>query len=405
MYVRACPLAPSCVTAASVEEKWRRKLPYRIYDYNYKVGESYYNPQTSYIEERDNLRKKIDPPECASFAERFATRPFYGRAYGLPYSETQAALNQPLAHPRPRSSSASRGGSRYDPDDEPASGRSSRGRDRAPRDRKLSFNLDDEDFPSKPRRRFSLADSLDFKDPISKYIDNDYGFRSSVDKENAADDRIGVPTVLSDAIRDDIKKLEKQFRKADTLERGTGGKRGQSWTEVAYNDAFDAPGKKTVKRENVAYTDPVTGASVRKSSYQQSSRFESSKPPRAPPRPMRLLSMEDSLSDSKPRTRRRHVSISGDDQDFKFSSLSSFKSERDSGDKFGSSKKLFSDRRAKESEELTGNINRMLDKMRKHSLGELDTSSLNKNRPSFDSLDTPRRTRSVRSRYSYGYSK
>lgn len=369
------------------------------------MGESYYNPQTSYIEDRDNLRKKVDPPECASFAERFATRPFYGRAYGLPYSESEAAMNQPLAHPRPRSSSASRGRTRFEPEEEPISGRSSRSRDRAPRDRKPSFSFDDEDFPSKPRRRFSLADSLDFKDPISKYVDSDFGFRSSVDKENAADNRIGVPTVLSDAIRDDIKKLEKQFKKADTLERGTGGKRCQSWTEVAYNDAMDLPGKKTVKRENVAYTDPSTGASVRKSSYQQSSKFESSKPPRAPPRPMRLLSMEDSMSDSKPRTRRRHISISGDDQDFNFSSRSSFKSERDSGDKFSPAKKLFSERRAKESEELTGNINRMLDKMRKHSLGELDTSSLKSIRSPFDSLDTPRRTRSVRSRFSYGYSK
>lgn len=388
-----------------MEEKWRRKLPYRIYDYNYKVGESYYNPQTSYIEDRDNLRKKVAPPECASFAERFASRPFYGRAYGLPYSETEAAINQPLAHPRPRSSSASRGGSRYDPDDEPASGRYSRGRDRAPRDRKLSFNLDDEDFPSKPRRRFSLADSLDFKDPISKYIDSDYGFRSSIDKENASNDRIGIPNVLSDAIRDDIKKLEKQFKKADTLERGTGGKRGQSWTEVVYNDAMNVPGKRSVKTENVSYTDPTTGSSVRKSSYQQSSRFESSKPPRAPPRPMRLLSMEDSLSSSTPRsTRRRHVSISGDDNDFKYSSRSSFKS--DSGEKFGSSQKMFNERRAKESDELAGNINRMLDKMRKHSLGELDTYALTSTRSAFDNLDTPRRTRSVRSRnYSYGYSK
>lgn len=389
-----------------MEEKWRRKLPYRIYDYNYKVGESYYNPQTSYIEDRDNLRKKINPPECANFAERFAARPFYGRAYGLPYGEDQAALNQPLAHPRRRSSSASRGGSRYEPDDEPASGRSSRSRDRAPRDRKPSFGFDDEDFASKPRRRFSLADSLDFKDPISKYIDSDYGFRSSLDKENAPEDRVVIPSVLSEDIRNDIKKLEKQFKKADALERGTGGKRGQSWTEVVYNDALGVPGKKTVKKENVSFTDPKSGASVRKSSYQQSSRYESSKPPRAPPRPMRLLSMEDSLSDSKPRTRRRHISISGGDDDFKISSRSSFKSESDSGDKFGSAKKLFNERRAKESEDLTSNINLMLDRMRKHSLSELDTHSLMSNRSPFDSLDAPRRTRSLRSRnYSYGYSK
>ncbi|XP_063843478.1 uncharacterized protein LOC135090556 [Scylla paramamosain] len=382
---------------ASVEEKWRRKLPYRIYDYNYKVGESYYNPQTSYIEERDNLCKKSDPPECASFAERFAARPFYGK-YGLPYGEHQAALNQPLAHPR-RSSSGSRG-SRNEPDDEPLFGRTGRGRDRAPRNRRLSFSFDDddEDFapPPQPRRRFSLADSLDFKTPVSKYVDSDYGFRSSVGKENTANDKTVIPNVLSDAIREDIKKLEKQFRKANTLDRGTGGKRSQSWTEVVYNDAMNAPGKRSVKRENVSFTDPKTGSNVRKSSYQESSRFQSSKPPRAPPRPMRLLSMEDAAPE-KPRARRRHVSMS-DDTDFNLSSRSSLKS--DSDDKFSSARKMAVERRAKESEELTNNINMMLDKMRKHSLGELDTFPLR-------NTDVPRRTRSVRSRFasSYGYSK
>lgn len=390
-----------------MEEKWRRKLPYRIYDYNYKVGESYYNPQTSYIEDRDSLQKKEAPPECANFAERFAARPFYGKAYGLPYGDHESYLNRPLAHPR-RSSSGSRGRSRYEPEDEPVPIRTGRGRDRAPRDRRLSFSFDDEgdeDFMPRPRRRFSLVDDLDFKTPISKYVDSDYGFRSSVGKNRPTNDKVAIPSVLSDAIRDDIKKLEKQFRKADTLERGTGGRRSKSWTEVVYNDGTEGPGKKVVRTDNVAYTDPTTGANVRKSSYQQSTKIESSKPPRAPPRPMRLLSLEDSVSDVKPRTRRRHVSLSDDGNDFKFSSRSSFKS--DSGDnKFGSSRKMQIERRAKESEDLTSNINMMLDKMRKHSLGELDTYPLLKNRSAIDS-DGPRRTRSVKSRFasSYGYSK
>ena len=396
----------SCVTAASVEEKWRRKLPYRIYDYNYKVGESYYKPQTSYIDERDNLRKRSDPPECANFAERFASRPFYGRAYGLPYREQDAAINQPLAHPR-RSSSASRGGSRYEPDDEPSFGRTGRGRDRAPRERRPSFSFDDdEDFTPRPRRRFSLADDLDFKTPVSKYVDSDYGFRSSVGKDRASGDKLMIPSVLSDSIKSDIKKLEKQFKKAETLERGTGGNRSQSWTEIVRNDAMDEPGRRTVKKDSVTFTDPLSGSTVRKSSYQERSKFESSKPPRAPPRPMRLLSLEDSYSDLKPttRARRRHLSFSGDDDDFKFSSLSSQKS--DSGDdKFNSSRKMMSQRRAEESEKLTSNINMMLGKMRKHSLGELDTYPLKNLRTSFDS-DGPRRTRSVKSRLSsYGYSK
>jgi len=395
------------------EKKWKRKLPCRIYDYNYKVGESYYTPQTEYIDHRDNLRNKVVPPDCASYAERFATKPFYGSAYGLPYQDYEAALTQPLVQRR-RSASAGRGDVRdRERDDVPSSSRTGRGRDPKPRDRRLSFNFADEepDMPA-PRRKFSLIDDTDFKVPVSRYVDSDYGFRSSLDKDNLVDnDSFGIPSAMKDSLQKDIKKLEKQFQKADTLERGTGGPRSQQWHEVAYNDPADQPTRKTsVKRDNVSYRDPATGATVRKTSYQESSRLESSsKPPRAPPKPSRLLSMEDSDFSALPRPRRRHLSLSDNsDMDFKVSS----RSLRTGGDdvverKISSAKKVFDARRAVESEELSNNINRMINKMRKHSLsGDEPSYSSRFHRASSLDPDSSSITRRFsKSSHAYGYSK
>lgn len=395
------------------EKKWKRKLPYRIYDYNYKVGESYYNPQTQYIEDRDLLRNKVVPPECASYAERFAAKPFYGGAYGLPYDNNRSALDQPLVRRRSVSGSRADRGRDYEPASTSSAGRLGRDRDRgrAPRDRRLSFNLDEADLDM-PRRKFSLADDLDFKTPISKYVDSDFGFRSSLDRDSLTGERdpIGIPPAMKESIQGDIRKLEKQFEKASKIERGTGGPRAQQWSEVVFNEP-DTPTRKTsVKRDNVSYRDPITGANVRKTSYQETSSSSSSKPPRAPPKPSRLLSIEDSMPS---RPRRRHFSFSsGDDDNFDFK-LSS-RSIRGGGDddidrKFSSSKKMFDSRRAQESEELTNNINKMLGKMRKHSLtgGNESFSSSRFTRAS--SLDPePRSMRSsIRSeKYSsYGVSK
>lgn len=394
------------------EKKWKRKLPYRIYDYNYKVGESYYQPQTEYIDSRDNLRNKVVPPDCASYAERFAAKPIYGSAYGLPYQEHESALAQQLVHRRP--SSASRHDVRdHDRDNVPSSSRLGREQERAPRDRKFSFNLG-EDEQDKPRRKFSLVDDLDFKVPVSRYVDSDFGFRSSLDRDNlVSDDSMGIPSAMKDSIQRDIKKLEKRFKKADTLERGTGGPRSQQWHEVAYNDRDDKPTRKSsVKCDNVSYRDPATGATVRKASYQETSRRESaSKPPRAPPKPSRLLSIEDSDFKALPRPRRRHLSLSdGDNIDFKLSSRST----RAGGDdnierKFSNSKKVFDNRRAIESEELSNNINKMINKMRKHSLtGDEPSYSSRFLRASSmdpDSYGSTTRRQSKSSLYSYGYSK
>jgi len=78
--------------------KWKPRHHIGIYDYNYKVGESYYNPQTKYINQRPAEARPHDtPPESQTYAERFASNPIYGSAHGLPYAETQSVFRQPVA--------------------------------------------------------------------------------------------------------------------------------------------------------------------------------------------------------------------------------------------------------------------------------------------------------------------
>jgi len=128
----------------SDKSKWKRKLPTRIYDYNFKVSEGYYAPQTEFIETRPLHRSNVPPPEHASYAERYKERPWWGEAKGLPYPETEAALNKPMI--TRRSVSLSRLGTpirTFEDDDEPPS-RLSRGRSRLG----SISRLDDDDFYS-----------------------------------------------------------------------------------------------------------------------------------------------------------------------------------------------------------------------------------------------------------------
>jgi len=81
------------------KNKWKPRHHIGIYDYNYKVGESYYTPQTKYIHKRpaETLTHTEKPPESQTYAERFASCPIYGSARGLPYDASQSVFRQPVA--------------------------------------------------------------------------------------------------------------------------------------------------------------------------------------------------------------------------------------------------------------------------------------------------------------------
>lgn len=97
------------------KNRWKPRHHIGIYDYNYKVGESYYHPQTTYIHNRPiepSPSAHEKPPESQTYAERFAENPIYGSAHGLPYADSQSVFRQPMAThsvgTRSRASSLSR---------------------------------------------------------------------------------------------------------------------------------------------------------------------------------------------------------------------------------------------------------------------------------------------------------
>jgi len=340
------------------QNKWRKRVPTRIYDYNYKYGESYYNPQTDFIENREFLTtRKAPPPEAASYGERFAHKPFYGSARGLPYDDALSAKHMP---PPRRSVSArrgSRGGSTdREVDDTPAPTRASRGRDR-----RLSFSDDIKDILGDvaKKSKFSLDDDDDFKIPTSRF-----SLDKEKDRASAADEFQIRPENKAELLKK-FKDIERGFQEADRLDRSA--PRVSQYEHSAWNDELNIPGKKSVKRDEVSYTDPSSGAKVHKSSYSESSKFESSKPPRAP-RAGRLLSAANDVDfklPPKPRSRRISMSDVSDDT-FSFSSKSiSSHSEEDKG--FRKAREIRDHRRAQESEELTANINKMINKMKMRS--------------------------------------
>jgi len=146
----------------SDKSKWKRKLPTRIYDYNFKVSEGYYAPQAEFIETRPLHRTNVAPPEHASYAERFAERPWYGGVKGLPYSEEQSVLNKPIV--RPRSASMSRLSTpvrTFADDEEPIYTRLSRGRSRLGSVSRLDDTDDDALSPKN-------LEELDIKEELRK---------------------------------------------------------------------------------------------------------------------------------------------------------------------------------------------------------------------------------------------
>lgn len=402
------------------QNKWKRKVPTRIYDYNYKVGESYYNPQKEFIENREFLtQRKAPPPEAQTYAERFASRPFYGKAHGLPYGDEEA--QRPFQR-RAASAGRARDRASRESDDLPSAGpRAGRARDRT-----LSFNDDDFDLSvKKALKNFSLDDDLAAPRRTKFSLDDDSDFRvpvrrasTSIDRDLAAEFAIR-PENKSELMKK-FKALEREFEKANAMERGATSRKVE---HNAWNDELSLPGRRSVKRDEVSYTDPDTGAKVHKSSYKESSKFESSssssKPPHLPrpPRPSRLLSV-DSDSDfkvpSRPRNRRISLGdISSDDMDIRSLASKALGHIRDAGadfesKKFRGAREIRDLRRAKESEELTANINKIIKKMRNHDEGDVNQIKVSRTFRS-SSLEPLQRETIVRAspshRFVYGISR
>jgi len=335
------------------KKKWNRRLAPHIYDYNYKVGESYYTPQTAYIEARDLIQSRRPPPEAMSFAERYHERPIYGSARGLPYDPSKSELSKPLANRRAQSASRARSRER-EVDDVTSESRFGRSRDR-----KVSFNIDD----YRPTK-FSIDNELNFQEPIRRY--------SRKTEKIAGEEDFDIKPKVKEELENEFLRIKKEFRKAESLERGSVPKTTQ-YEESVYNSDLGLPGRRSVKREEVSYTLPPSGSKVHKSSYAETSKFESSRPPRAP-KPSRLSSLDDDLDFKLPRSSRlRKFSTSEiDDDDFNLKyqipRRNSSKRTIEAETKFHQGLSLREQRRAQESEQLSANISNLIDKMKNHDI-------------------------------------
>lgn len=157
------------------------------------------------------------------------------------------------------------------------------------------------------------------------------------------------------------------------MERGSVPRTSQ-YEDTVYNVDLGLPGKRKVRREETSYTSPSAGTRVQKSSFSESSKFESSKPPRAP-RPSRLSSIDNDIDFKLPRTPRVHkfsVSDIEDDDEFRLKyhvpRPSSRNRTADEEAKFQQDLSLRERRRVEDSEELSSHISDLIKRMKSHDM-------------------------------------
>jgi len=327
-------------------------VPTRIYDYNYRCGESYYSPQTDYISDREVLRRPTQqPPEAATFAERFAAKPFYGSAHGLPYDDAQSVRNLP---PPRRSVSASRGdrsrerGGGREPEEAPRLSRTPR-----PRERRISFK-DEPDLGLSDAvkdimngfddAKFSLDDDTLFNAPTR------YATRKDKDDFNSAADQFLIKPHDKAEIQNKLKQIQDDFRKADEMHRGRSLPRTVDWTANGDDIELSIP----QRRSSVKL--PKSGKKLHTSKKEIT--IESLKPPKGPRTTVqKKISISHTDEDDfklppLPRSRRQSVSEMEDVAKF-----------MDDERRFRNARELRKERKAQESKELTDNINRMIKKI------------------------------------------
>lgn len=339
------------------------------------MGESYYSPQTDYIGSRSLTRSSQTPPEAATYAERFATNPIYGNAYGLPYDSTRSVYNQPMASLRQSARTKSRASSlSRDPDaDRAASGARSRRRSSI-------FDDDDDNFLiSKPFKKYSTEVSS-FDQPIK-----------------------------SSDLRDRIRKISDDFSKPPAYEP----RRNFQKSETTWKTDVNSRGQPVIKREEISYTLPETGKTFRRSSITEDSSTVL-KPPLSSVRTRRssLGGPSEDFSTSRSSVRTRKFS----EDSSSITGLPPRPTRYTSTDetKFSSAQSVRDARKLKESDDLTDNIQKMVNKMRSHHLddAEADVRSISRTvrATSLDPFedDSPRsrsRQRARLNQFTYGVGK
>lgn len=365
------PLPPS------LDNKWKPRHPTRIYDYNYKVGESYYNPQTEYIGNKplDRTSSYIKPPKAQTYAERFSSNPIYGKTRGLPYDESESVFRQPMAilntGTRSRASSLCR-------DPGPTSSASGSG-----------------------SRRRSLFDDAD----------DDFTFyRKPVNLFSEESKRSSAPIERSD-LRDKLRKISDDLNKAPSYDLP---RKSYQSSEVKYRHEIGPRGQPIIKREETTYSVPST--SYRRTSVTESSNYDSKPPPSMRTRRSSIGTGEDYSTTSRSSVRSRKYSEEASSSGLPPRSIRFSTSTRDDDGnaRFTSAHQFREARKTKDSEELTEHIQKMVNKMKSHHLDDAssDIRSLSRTirSTSLDPFedDGPRsrsRQRARLNKFTYGVSK
>lgn len=292
------------------------------------MGESYYNPQTDYIGTRALSRSSATPPEAQTYAERFATSPIYGSAYGLPYDSSKSVFVQPMASLRASSRTPSRASSLSR---DPEAHRAASG---ALRNRRSSMFDDDDDFPrNKPFKKYSM-DKADFE-PIK-----------------------------SSDLRDRIRKISDDFNKTPSYEP----RRDYQKTETTWKTISNTRGQPVIQRQDVSYTSPETGKTYRRSSITDDSNYDYKRPIDSVRTRRSSIGTGEEFSKTTSSVRTRKFSESGSSglppRPARYSSIEE--------PKFSSAQSIRDARKMQESDDLTENIQKMVNKMRSHHLDNAD---------------------------------
>jgi hypothetical protein len=297
----------------------RKFFPTRIYDYNYKVSESYYKPQTDFMDYGSDARTRYEPPKHQSYAERFASNPWYGSTHGLPYRSDYSALNEPLLKPSEnpvRSSSLLKEIRALEEQDIPLNIRANR--------RRRRFEEEDEKLGIRPRQ-LSLGREEKPRLPPR--------YRDVADKLRSLDAEL----------------IRLAPRRSSVTENTYTGPSGSS-----YQSSY----KSEASHYNSSSARPPISPRVRKTSYNED--FAD-----LPPRPRGRVSSFTEQTTS--RSRRSSITEQDDFGPGLYSSRAG---------------KLRDERRLRESREMTDNVHKMVEKMRATKLNPEDGYKLPKSAPS-----------------------
>lgn len=348
-----------------------------MYDYNFKIGENYYKPEVTYIDQHTLDRSKETPPEAQTFAERIASDPIRGKTRGLPYDESKSVFHQPMASLR--ASSRSRASS-LEPD-AATGGYHFRGSHR-----RQSFTGDDEVKFNRHYPRVTF------------------------------DQKTMEPIPRAD-LRDKLRKISKDLMKEPSYDPKA---RQSSRTERHSFDRYTGlPGVTTSSRSSYSYDLPPSGLSSRRGSFTESSRrYEVS-----PPVSFRSRRTSPSGFSEEVVTTVRSRKLSGGHDPTSGMGLpplpgryssSSYSSRRDDDPyRFESAQNIRDARRMKDSEELTEHMTKMFNRMRSHHLEDADVDVIRKSsalRSSgvdpFEDIDRDRsRQRARMNKFVYGVGK